>query len=387
MATLLAWASASAQPTGGVAHPIPTAQRNALSPGLTVSQDGVLLRGGEPWRGVGVNMADAQHKTGVEAAFATLAQHRIPFARLFGGEFAPAGFKQYLRDQPSYFASYDRLVRLAETNGIGLIPSLFWNPSTVPAVAGERLSQWGDPASKTRQIMRQYVRDFVGRYKAPPAIWGWEFGNEYNLVSDLPQANWWRPTYRPEGSAGKALEVADQLTHEAICAAFQDFAREVRQLDPDRIISSGCSMPRAAAWHLWKDKSWKGDSPEQFEQMLAGVSASPQNVISVHTYDEDVARIPQAMQVARRLKRPLFVGEFGAKGVSDATKKTFLEALALIEREQVPLAALWVYHRSRDRASWNVTATNRRSYQLQAIAACNQHIREELGGRYGQRSR
>jgi endo-1,4-beta-mannosidase len=34
--------------------------------------------------------------------------------------------------------------------------------------------------------MRAYVRDVVERYKDSPAVWGWEFGNEYNIPTDLP---------------------------------------------------------------------------------------------------------------------------------------------------------------------------------------------------------
>jgi hypothetical protein len=324
-------------------------------------------------------MPDIPENQNGQPAFETLARYKIPFARVFGGAFAPSGLNKYQQDKEAYFAYYDRLVRLAETHRIGLIPSLFWNPSAVPALVGERVSQWGNANSKTRQFMRQYAHDFVERYKQSPAIWGWEFGNEYNLVSDLPKPNWYRPTFLPGGYGLKAPEAVDQLTHEMICATFQDFAKEVRKQDPDRMISSGCSMPRKSAWHLWKQRSWTDDSPQHFEMILAGLSLAPQNIISIHAYDDDAARIVQAMQSAQRLKKPMFLGEFGVKGVSDATKREFLTTLALIEKEKVPLAALWVYNRPGDEGSWNVNDTNERSYQLKAIADSDQRIRDELG--------
>ena len=171
----------------------------------------------------------------------------------------------------------------------------------------------------------------------------------------------------------------DQLTHEMLCAAFRDLSQEVGKQDASRIISSGCSMPRRAAWHLWKEKTWSDDSPGQFERMLADLSASPQNVICIHAYDDDVARIPQAMRSARQIKKPVFLGEFGAKGVSDGANREFAARLALIEKEKVPLAALWVFNRPRDEGSWNVTDSNARSYQLEAIADMDQRIRDELG--------
>ena len=346
--------------------------------GLTVSKSGVLLRDGKPWRGIGVNVAQILDEDDVEAAFVSLSKHKIPFVRVFGCEYAPWEVKKYHEYKGSYFARYDRLVRIAETYKVGLIPSLFWNPATVPALVGERMAQWGDPTSKTRQYMHQYLRDFVGRYKKSPAIWGWEFGNEYNLVSDLPEENWWRPDFRAEALKGKAIEAADQLTFETLCAVCQDFAAEVRREDPYRIISTGCSIPRKAAWHLWKEKSWTDDSPRQFEMMLNGPLSTSSCVISIHAYDEDVARIPQAMLSARRLGRPLFLGEFGVEGVSEKTKRAFQQVLGLIIREKVPLAALWVFHRASDEGTWNVTDSNARSYQLKAIAESNQRIRNEL---------
>ena len=38
----------------------------------------------------------------------------------------------YLKDKEAYFRRLDSVVRAAEEQGIGLIPSLFWNLATVP---------------------------------------------------------------------------------------------------------------------------------------------------------------------------------------------------------------------------------------------------------------
>ena len=58
----------------------------------------------------------------------------------------------------------------------------------MPDLVGEPRNQWGNPQSKTRQFMRTYIREVVSRYVNSPAIWGWEFGNEYNLSLDTPDA-------------------------------------------------------------------------------------------------------------------------------------------------------------------------------------------------------
>jgi hypothetical protein len=47
----------------------------------------------------------------------------------------------------------------------------------------------------------------------------------------------------------------------------------------------------------------------------------------------------------------------------------------------VPLAALWVYDFKGRDASWNVTATNERAYQLWAISEANARVRANLARR------
>ena len=59
--------------------------------------------------------------------------------------------------------------------------------------------------------MRRYTEEVVRRYKDSPAIWGWEFGNEYNLAADLPAdsrdrrpplaPNWARPKCAASGTS------------------------------------------------------------------------------------------------------------------------------------------------------------------------------------------
>jgi hypothetical protein len=70
------------------------------------------------------------------------------------------------------------------------------------------------------------------------------------------------------------------------------------------------------------------------------------------------------------------VGEFGAPGPAAKSEKEFRTLLTAIEQAAVPLAALWVYDRASNDPDplWNVTATNERAYQLQAIAEANARL-------------
>lgn len=76
----------------------------------------------------------------------------------------------------------------AEKHGVGLIPCLFWTTFAMSDLAGERRDQLAVESSLTRQKMREFATVVIERYRASPAIWAWEFGNEWNLAVDLPNA-------------------------------------------------------------------------------------------------------------------------------------------------------------------------------------------------------
>lgn len=348
--------------------------------GLTVNQ-GVLFKAGRPWRGIGVNyfnafsrhLADANN-TSYEKGFAQLAEANIPFVRLAGCGFWPRDQKLYFDNPEEFFRRFDDVVRSAEKHGIGLIPSLFWLTSTVPDLVGEDVRQWGNPRSKTHEHMRKYVRDVVTRYRNSPALWGWEFGNEYNLAADLPNAAQHRPAAVPKLGTPATRSSRDELTHEDIRTAFAAFASEVRLHDPHRVISTGNSLPRTSAWHNWKQRKWTPDTPEQFAEMLAENSPEAVNLVCIHAYRNEFARLRQAAEIARKLGKPLFVGEFGSAGAKEKSQAEFQKFLDAIEESQTPLAAVWVFDYKAQDADWNITPTNDRAYQLQAIIAANARI-------------
>jgi len=352
--------------------------------GLHVREDGVLTKDGMPFRGIGVDYFDAffrhltdPQNTTYDAGFAALAEAGIPFVRMIGCGFWPVEHKLYTEDKDEFFRRFDDVVRAAEQQGIGLIPSLFWYTATVPDLVGEPSSEWGNLESKTHEYMRNYVRDVVTRYKGSPAIWGWEFANEFNLGANLPNAAEHRPAVWPTLGTAESRSEKDEWTYEIIRTAFAAFANEVRQYDPYRAISTGDGFPRESAWHNWKLNTWTEDTPDQFAQMLVGDNPDPVDIISVHAYEDAAQAIRDARFVAAAVGKPLFVGEFGAPGPRAESEAGFMALLAAIEEAQVPLAAAWVFDHGDD-DTFTITATNERSYQLQAIAETNGRIRAQL---------
>ncbi|MCE5268073.1 MAG: hypothetical protein LLG00_09330 [Planctomycetaceae bacterium] len=333
-------------------------------------QDGRLLLHGKPFRGIGVNFVDAFMRPladpddpSTEEAFRILAEHRIPFLRTVASGWGGAGMKLYQSDRVEYFRRMDKTVGLAEKYRVGLICSLFW-PGWVRDLSGEsQLDAWTDPASKTRQLMETYVKEMVTRYRSSRAIWGWEWGNELVLMCHLPNA------------ASFGIKPDDHYTYEVMRKVYRDFAREVRRYDSYRVIDSGDTAPRESAWHNSKDGSWAADTPEQFAEILADNSPDPLDLLSIHSYKNDFNpnRLPVANSVAHKLRKPLFVGEFGVSGPhTKASEKEFRRQLAILDRENVQLAALWEFDvRPIARPEWLVSPSNDKFYMLLAIEALN----------------
>jgi len=365
---------------------------SADPPGLYV-QNGTLMKAGKPYRGVGANYfslfqrmikdpEDSSSLTGLKA----LSDAHIPFVRFMCCGFWPADLKLYQANRAAYFERLDKVVRCAEENHIGLIPSLFWHVSTVPDVMGEHMDQLGNPESRSIAFILTYTSEVVQRYKNSSAIWGWEFGNEYNLAVDLPNSSQHRPRCVPVlGTPGQRTE-QDELKFSHVRTAFVSFAETVRKYDPNRIIISGNAAPRPSAWHNLHERSWGQDTEEQFAEILLRDNPDPINTISVHIYPEPNHAyfgathnindaVGMASKHARKAGKPLFMGEFGASekqlakgGNPRAAVDEFLQAII---QHDVPLAAFWVFDLPMQEKDCNITFQNSRAYVLEMVIQLN----------------
>jgi hypothetical protein len=355
--------------------------------GLQV-RNGLLIKDGRPFRGIGVNYFSCFYRavsdpkdTSYDAGFKALADRKIPFARFMACGYWPKENELYLKDKQAFYKLMDGLVKSAEKHGIGLIPSFFFCYSTVPDIVGEPMMEWGNPESKTIAFMRQYTREMVTRYKDSPAIWGWEFGNEIMLAADLHMPQHRPPVWPTLGTATARTE-RDELTSQAARYVQTAFAEEVRKYDKSRIILSGNACPRAAAWHLLNEHSWKQDSRDQFAESLLADNADPIDTICIHMYPDAIGRFDRnltyaellrpALDIAAKAGKPLFVEEFGTdeKTGTETARAEFDRMLSAIEKTHVPMAALWVYDFDGQADTYNVSATIR-PYQLDAISQAN----------------
>ncbi|MDD2600556.1 MAG: cellulase family glycosylhydrolase [Kiritimatiellae bacterium] len=363
-------------------------------PGLSVVNRTLTLKG-QQYCGMGVNYFslfyrslkkrdDLSYVEGLEA----LAEAGIPFVRFMACGFWPVDWELYLNDKEGYFSQLDAVVSCAERNQIGLIPSLFWNMATVPDIVGEPMDQLGDPGSKTIAFIRQYTSEIVQRYKDSPAIWGWEFGNEYNLHVDLPNASSHRPPIWRNLKTASTRSERDEVSAEMMLTAYGEFATTVHQYDKHRVLITGNSIPRPSAWHNSKEKSWKVDSREEFAAVLQRDNPDPFSMLCVHVYPREnnqysggfgnLADLVAGLQaISVKAEKPLFIGEFGATRELGASqeRKLFSEIVAALETNRVALSALWVFDHAGQNQDWNITFDNQRAYMLKEISEANQRMK------------
>lgn len=352
----------------------------AQSLGLTAGPNGTILKDGSPYRAIGVDYFDPFYRTIVNssdtsyiAGFQALGQHNIPFVRFSATAFYPAELSLYLTNKDAYFQRMDGVVQAAQQAGVGLIPSLFWTYWAVPDLVGEHMDQWGNPNSLTRQFMRNYVTDFVDRYKNSPAIWGWEFGNEFNLNANLPNGMNFLPPVIPSEGTPTFRTSNDLLTYDEIRSAFTDFSNVVSQLDPyHRIIESGDSAIRPAAWHNLNANTFDTDTQAQQLEMLTDDNPGNINTISLHLYGDDIPRLPTLASLAQQIGKPVFVGEFGVPIGTPNQQQQFEALLQSIQQNNVSLAAAWVFDSvTSDQATFNMEYNNSLAYELQDIQNAN----------------
>jgi hypothetical protein len=204
-------------------------------------------------------------------------------------------------------------------------------------------------------------------------------GNEFGLQASLPNAASHRAPIWPDLETAGSRSERDDLSFDMLRVAYTEFGKAVREYDQRRLIFTGDSLPRPAAWHMEKEGSWTPDNERQFRQMLRSLNPDPIDAISIHAYGEDAERIAWSVQAAKSIKKPLFIGEFGVPGTGPEVEKTFRQMLKLIEESDTPLAALWVFDlpSQNESPNFNVTADNTRAYQLKEVSAANARVQQD----------
>lgn len=365
---------------------------HANQSGLYV-QDGTLMRSGSPFRAMGVNyyscfntlISQPENRDFIDGFRFLREKHDIPFIRFAACSYGPEGWRLYTEDPGEYFRRFDLIVREAEKSNLGLIPSLFWYVCSVPDFCDEPLSELGNPQSQARALYRKYAWDVAERYKGSPAIWGWEIGNEYLLWADLPKLN-----HLPPSKVGSEDErtAKDKILRPMVLGVYREVYDAIRAVDPERIIVTGDSLTREAAWHNHHQDAWGKDSQTQWEEMFAKDTPDCFEVVSFHLYAEhdqcfsfdgikpsieEVAAI--AVANARRRGKPVWCGELGTPGVDDSSREMFMRMMKVIEQNEIPLSAIWNFQPTGTfQPEWDILPQGERTSMLEAVKEFNKRF-------------
>jgi hypothetical protein len=389
-----------------------------------------------PLRAFGINYYDAfmryidnPNDLSFIDGFGFLQKHSIPVVRVLAGGFWPKQWELYFNDRNEFYRRLDRFINEAEKHHIGLILSLFWYGKVTGEVVqlavdggvlvpgkdfipnqplitdkngnptyAEYTTDFGRQDSGTNAWIRHFTRELVERYVNSPAIWGWEFGNELNLMVDHPNVAAMRnrsgsinhqgmllPATTSDLSALPFWTGADDLKRSHVEVAKRIFAETVRSIDPWRFIKSGDAQPRAQAFHNMTMHNWQPDTRAQNQRVMPIDNPQPMDTVTVHLYpgtpeskptiyfqnDNPVVikwRTGQYRELleyyknaADALGQPLILGEYGVPG--DGTKpdekETFHRFIQAIIDAEVQLSLLWTFDtRNRGLSEWFIHSGN-----------------------------
>ena len=267
----------------------------------------------------------------------------------------------------------------------------------MPDTVGEPRNQWGNPDSETIAFMREYTQTLVKRYLDSPAVWVWEFGNEYNLGYDLPNAKTHTSPIVPKLGTPTSRDDNDALFTEDIQIAFTEFVKAVRAIDPHRPITTGNSMPRPHAETMRETITWSElDTRADLRANLKHVTPTGIDLVSVHMYPHHrienrfakgqhssyVELLSLSKAASRAMGKPLFLGEFGTSRKSldsdEAVEADFDALLNAIVATETDLAAVWNFDwgmsNNKAQAFHTITRDNARGYMLDKIRNANRRL-------------
>lgn len=316
----------------------------------------VLSLGQESYRATGVNCydlfngtisydrADSSFRFDPSNAFAALdllKAEKVPVVRFNCGMYYDKELSACIDYKEEYLVTLKKIAEYAEQRQIGLIPSLFWHFAAVPRYFGEPYRSWGCDTSRTMMFMKSYTRQVVEALCGYKSVFAWEFGNEFNLESDLPN---WREIYKTDDPYNRMT--ADDVRH-----VYEMFVQTVREVDTTgRLICSGNAALRPSQYHQYAENSWTTDTPEEYETITRMLNPEGMSAISEHVYDKEKkigphdsllsleGQLSLAQDVARSLGKVYYVGEFAGVLPAESDYRLFYDAFV---KTGVPLSLVW----------------------------------------------
>lgn len=364
--------------------------QNTTDFGIQVNENGVMQLAGKDIYVAGTNCYNLFNQcfddfSSAEAkrTLDVLKDNGISLVRFNCGGYSYNDLRFYMQNKQAFLDLLYEIVNYAEELEIGLIPSFFWLYHAVPDYYDEPLRSWGRADSKTVQFLCNYTKDIVSTLKDSKAIFAWEFGNEFNLSCNLPNANEHMPAL-PAHSNRTSRTTEDYLSAEDVSYAMTRFIQMIRALDDTgRMITSGNATLRPSQYNQLKYNSWVQDSYEEYKQITALFTPDGADTISEHVYFQSQKTFGQELtlaqylsymtRMAKELKKAYFVGEWGGGSSEDMTSyreigNDFVDA-------GVQICLLWNFNLNENSIEYSFSADSLRGQRLFAVIA-------ELNHRY-----
>ncbi|MBE6925819.1 MAG: glycoside hydrolase family 5 protein [Ruminococcaceae bacterium] len=301
-----------------------------------------------------------------------LKENGISIVRFNCGGYSYNDLQYYMKSPEAYLELLRQIVNYAEQLEIGLIPSFFWLYHAVPDYYDEPLRSWGRADSKTVQFLCDYTTNVVSKLKDSKAIFAWEFGNEFNLSCDLPNADEHMPAL-PSHSKRTQRTKEDYLSAEDVNYAIVRFSQAIHAIDnTGRMITSGNATLRPSQYNQLKYNSWNQDTYEEYKHITAMFTPEGVDTISEHvyfqsqkTFGKDLSLsqyLSYVMQAAREQKKAYFVGEWG--GGSDEDMTSFREIGNDFVDAGVQICLLWNFNLNEGSVEYSYAADSLRGQRL-----------------------
>jgi len=276
--------------------------------------------------------------------------------RFFALPWGPRGPESYAdpAKRKLLYEALDKSLDLCDRHDIRVVWSLgagtFTDTKLIPGkgwVHGEEHKREliSSPESRGRRLLYRYIDETVARYRKRKAVLMWEISNETTLSADI-------------GDKHRIYRKQRMPTLKDVAAFFDDVAKRIKAADPLRLVNSGGSHMRECQWNLYAGKGWKKDTFEEqrkcFELLYANCAV---DVIDVHSYPNNKPAYEisdgrggkawigpkQWMDIAKRIDKPLMLGEFGALPQSKSKENIWKETPDYFESYADAIAARpWV---------------------------------------------
>ena len=256
--------------------------------------------------------------------------------RIFAAPWGPEGHEAYSdqKKRVKFYAALDKVLELCDQHHIRLVWSLgagdFTDTREVPGkglvLGKEQIRELvANRNACGRQLLYRYLDETISRYKNRRTIILWEITNELTLMADI-------------GDENRVYEGERMPTLKEVALFYDDVAKRIKATDPLRLVSNGGSNMREEQWHLYQRKGWVLDTfAEQFKCFEMLFAKSAVDVIDIHSYPnnrrgyviigehgkEMLLNDKGYMAMARRLGKPLMIGELGLKPAAKTDLQTW----------------------------------------------------------------